>query len=253
MANRSAHATIKGYFYQFDHTIIQLLCAPSPGSIVVTEGIEDVDLKDGNDEVLIQCKYYEGTEYNHSVIKDSVIQMVRHFHQTGCNRSAGQKYRIYGHYSSGQEKLPENIDLDFLRDNFLTKSGKTIGVKRVHDELALDDVSLADFLSRLEIDVCGRSYIEQQQEIERLLLSNIDGCTTDDVNLFFYPLAINIVQGLAIKKDENDRTISKSNFITAISKKDAQTRAKITVTSMLMDRENLPKKSVSMQLNFNAL
>ena len=40
------------------------------------------------------------------------------------------------------------------------------------------------------------------------------------MDLFFYPLAINVVQGLAIKKDENDRTISKSNFITAISKKD---------------------------------
>ena len=56
MTNRSANATIKGYFYQFDHTILRLLAAASQQSSVVIEGIEDVDLDAGDDSALVQCK-----------------------------------------------------------------------------------------------------------------------------------------------------------------------------------------------------
>jgi len=84
MTNRSANATIKGYFYQFDHTILQILQAASGNSSVVIEGIEDVDIEDGDDSVLVQCKYYEGTEYNHSQIKKAVVQMLLHYHKAGC-------------------------------------------------------------------------------------------------------------------------------------------------------------------------
>lgn len=76
MTNRSANATIKGYFYQFDHTIAKLLEATTPQTSVVVEGIEDIDLNNGNENIFIQCKYYEGSEYNHSLIKDAVIQML---------------------------------------------------------------------------------------------------------------------------------------------------------------------------------
>ena len=48
MTNRSATATIKGYFYQFDQTIVRLLEATKHGSITV-EGVEDIDLDDGDE------------------------------------------------------------------------------------------------------------------------------------------------------------------------------------------------------------
>jgi hypothetical protein len=79
MTDRSATATIKGYFYQFDQTIVRLLEASKQASVTV-EGIEDIDLDGGDKSAFVQCKYYEGTEYNHSVIKDAVIHMLRHFH-----------------------------------------------------------------------------------------------------------------------------------------------------------------------------
>lgn len=56
MADRSAHATIKRYFYQFDKTILELLEATSPDFSIVVEGIEDIDLTDGSAESLIQCQ-----------------------------------------------------------------------------------------------------------------------------------------------------------------------------------------------------
>lgn len=48
VTDRSATATIKGYFYQFDQTIVQLLEATKHGSITV-EGVEDIDLDDGDE------------------------------------------------------------------------------------------------------------------------------------------------------------------------------------------------------------
>ena len=53
---REATATIKGYYYQFDLFILELLQLPSDDDRVCLEGIEDVDrIIDGgiND---IQCK-----------------------------------------------------------------------------------------------------------------------------------------------------------------------------------------------------
>jgi hypothetical protein len=64
MSNRSADSTIKGYFYQFDFTILQILNASDNDEITV-EGIEDVDISNINETIAIQCKYYESTEYNH--------------------------------------------------------------------------------------------------------------------------------------------------------------------------------------------
>jgi hypothetical protein len=219
MASRSAHATIKGYFYQFDHTIIQLLSAANADAVVVVEGIEDVDLTDGRDEVLIQCKYYEGTQYNHSVIKDAVIQMVRHFHSNGCKASKSQKYRIYGHYGGGQDKLPDVIDVEFLKQHFLTFSSEKI-ITLVHVDLGLDDTALKIFLSRLEINIFGISYDSQQIEIEKLLISQILECNKEDVRTFFYPLAISKIQSISIESKPKDRTLTKRAFIDAISRKE---------------------------------
>src|SRR3546814_12243601 len=84
--------------------IVRLLESSKHGSVTV-EGIEDIDLNDGSASAFVQCKYYEGTEYNHSAIKQTVIHMLRHFHAAGCPSDQVFKYRLYGHYKSGQHKL----------------------------------------------------------------------------------------------------------------------------------------------------
>ena len=220
MNNRSANATIKGYFYQFDHSIIQLLSAANSDTSVLVEGIEDIDLVDGDDGVLIQCKYHEGTEYNHSAIKNAIIQMIRHFHGNGCKLSQKLKYRIYGHYKEGQDKLPGKIDIGFLKTHFLTFSADN-KTHKVHDELAIDDAHLKKFLSLLEIDVRAKTYDDQQREVEKLFVSQIRDCKMEDVQTFYYPIAIHKIQKLAIQKNEDDRRITKGRFLDEVNKKES--------------------------------
>lgn len=219
MANRSAHATIKGYFYQFDLTIVRLLVATMPQSSVVVEGIEDIDLDDGDNSAFVQCKYYQGSEYNHSVIKDAVIQMLRHFHSTGCRPDQKFRYRVYGHYKGGQQKLPAGFDLDFLKKHFLTYEHK----KTTHEEytdLGVSDAQLASFRNLLDIDLNAPSYDDQQRQIVALLTSQIPGCKAEDAEVFYYPNAINVIQTLAIQADARERKITKAKFVSAVNRKD---------------------------------
>lgn len=219
MSNRSANATIKGYFYQFDHTIVQLLAASSPHASVVVEGIEDIDLDDGDNSLLVQCKYYEGTTYNHSVIKDAVIQMMRHFHSLGCPTSPKFRYRIFGHYKEGQEKLDAGIDLDLLKGSFLTYVHDKVK-HEVHSELGISDAQLNTFCGMLNVNIKAPSYEEQQKQVVKLLVSQISGCKPDDAEIFYYPNAINVIQALAIPANESDRRITKGNFIAAVNRKE---------------------------------
>lgn len=224
MTDRSATATIKGYFYQFDQTITRLLEGSNHASVIV-EGIEDIDLDDGDKSAYVQCKYYEGTEYNHSVIKEAVIHMLRHYHAAGCPRDQVFKYRLYGHYKSGQSKLPLPLTEDFIKANFLTytKDHKDIRGKveyRVHDELGVTGPQLTAFRLLLDIDVNALSYDDQQTKLLQLLQLAIPGSSELDAQVFYYPSAINVIQGLAIQTDESKRKITKERFLREVNRKD---------------------------------
>ena len=68
MSKRSAEATIKGFLYQFDLTILKILKGARLASSVVVEGVEDIDQVFDDHVEYIQCKYYEGSSYNLSLI-----------------------------------------------------------------------------------------------------------------------------------------------------------------------------------------
>ena len=65
MADRTAIDTIRGYFYQFDYSIISLLKLSNGTESILVEGVEDIDITTASETTAIQCKYYEKTEYNH--------------------------------------------------------------------------------------------------------------------------------------------------------------------------------------------
>ena len=54
MKDRNAVSTLKGYFYQFDFSILQLLSLASMTDKVTIEGIEDVDITTIDNKLAIQ-------------------------------------------------------------------------------------------------------------------------------------------------------------------------------------------------------
>lgn len=219
MTDRSAVDTIRGYFYQFDLSILSILRLTSPDDSVEIECTEDVDIRTATDVTATQCKYYAKTEYNHSVIKDAVKHMVSHFKEALAGKKSKVNYAIKGHYASGQEKLDGGIDVSFLKKHFLTYSeGK--GAARVtrshHSKLGLSDADLEEFLKRLTIDVKAKDFDQQYREVLGEIRSLFGG-TPFSAEYFYYNNALSVVRELSIQADAAQRTITKKQFLARVN------------------------------------
>lgn len=219
MADRSAVDTIRGYFYQFDLSILSILQLTSPDDSVEIECTEDIDIRTATDVTATQCKYYAKTEYNHSVIKDAVKYMVSHFKESLAGTKPKVFYSIKGHYASGQEKLDGGIDVGFLKKHFLTYSegkGAAKVTRHHHSELGLSDADLGEFLKRLAIDIRAKEFIEQYCQVLRALQDIFRG-TPFSSEYFYYNNALAVIRELSIKAAPADRTITKKEFLARIN------------------------------------
>lgn len=217
MATRDAVSTIRGYFYQFDYSILQVLRLENDTDTICVEGIEDVDINDENNIILHQCKCYEGTEYNHSEIKDALEWMLKHFSD---NKDSEYKYYLYGVYKSGQDKLPQVIDVDFAKKNFFTKKHRDAPTDYLYQKLSLSDDDIALFLQKLEININAVG-LEAQEKAARDELCKGIGCKPQEIEPY-YCNALSIIRRLATQNNCSDRTISRSQFIQEVKKVDNQ-------------------------------
>lgn len=228
MTDRSAIDTIVGYFYQFDKTILDLLESDNNQTIVV-EGIEDIDLINADETTAVQCKYYEKTEYNHSVIKKPLMLMLKHYAGLLKSGSPIIKYHLFGHYKSGQEKLSLPLSNDYLKTNFLTytknesividekKTTKRV-THKLYEELGLSDENLSDFINLLTIDINAPSFENQLNEILNKLCEHFS-CDIFEAENFYYNSGLKVIKDLSIKQDVANRRITKLTFLRDINTK----------------------------------
>lgn len=218
MTDRSAVDTIRGYFYQFDLSILSILQLTSPDESIEIECIEDIDIRTATEVTATQCKYYEKTEYNHSVIKNAVKHMLSHFKETLEGTKSKVLYSIKGHYFSGQDKLAAHIGVDFLKEHFLTYSegkGTAKVTRHHHSELGLSDSELEEFLKRLTIDVRAKGFDDQYQQVLDLL-QNICKASAFSSEYFYYNNALAAIRALSIQAEPADRTITQREFLAKI-------------------------------------
>ncbi|VTR43556.1 DUF4297 family anti-phage-associated protein [Sphingobacterium thalpophilum] len=221
MADRSAIDTIKGYFYQFDYTILSLLKLSQDTDAITIEGIEDIDISTATEESAIQCKYYSKTEYNHSVIAEPIRWMLSHFAEYKKGKAPEIKYILRGHYKSGHDKLSLPINTQFLKTHFLTYNRTVKEVKKTfehHNILGLTDTDLQEFIKVLEIDINAEDFENQYKEIVQLLKSYYS-CSEFTAEHFFYNNALRAVKELSIKKSLKSRRVNKADFFQLIDKR----------------------------------
>jgi len=215
---RTATNTIKGYLYQFDYSIKQILELESKADTILIEGIEDIDINTTTETMAIQCKYYEKTEYNHSVIAKPIRLMLSHYKKLKDNSKPFLNYMIYGKYKSGQEKLILPLNHKYLIKHFLTYT-KDKKRKYHHTELGLSENDLDNFILLLKVDVNAEEYKEQHQSIINLLKDNF-ACTEIEAEEYYYNNALKIICNLAIKDKASNRKISKCDLLKQIDKKE---------------------------------
>jgi hypothetical protein len=98
---READYTIKGFIYQFNKTLEQVLSEPSGTEITVEGIIEDIDVVSAELTKAIQCKYHETKEkYKLSDISKPILQMLVHY---ANNKDKDIQYILYAHFSDETE------------------------------------------------------------------------------------------------------------------------------------------------------
>lgn len=93
---------IKGFIYQIDKTILEIL--NNPNSEVNFEQIQDINFKD----IVIQVKHKEQAKYSDSLVKKPIIQLFDLFQQDQTKH-----YHLYAYFSDKEEET-KNLTLDEL-------------------------------------------------------------------------------------------------------------------------------------------
>ena len=207
MSLRAANATIKGYYYQFNLSILKILNLQNDEDFIIVEGIEDIDVNVASEKEAIQCKYLSAKKVTNSIIREPIILMIDHF----LLSSERINYTLYAYFEEENNDI-YSIDLKLLKEILVFKEyGKNI----IYYELkSITDEMLSEFLSQFKF-ILGKEFNIQHNEIIKKLENKFQ-CTTFEADFHFYNNALRIILDKAISKPESDRKISKKDFFSKI-------------------------------------
>jgi len=223
MSNRSAEHSIQGFLYQFDKAIWEIL---NNGEATI-EGIEDVDVKDieTGELTAIQCKYHSTKKYNPSEIKKPVIKFLEHFAKTkqpNTKAKVVDKYYLYAHFDSGHGDYTEFQGIQELKEFTETqKRDKNKTKVKPYEDLSLSDNDLQEFLDKVVIDINAKNLNEQQKEIVEKFNQEFGEnkkLSKEEIE-YYYNNAFKFIGNKSIQPNENDRKVTKQDFLDYIDKK----------------------------------
>jgi len=195
--NRSAHAAIAGFDYQFDNTVLAILNA-SPNSHIDIEGIEDFDVHELTVDTAVQVKYFEAGRYSSpKSLRDPIALMLDHF-KTGAN----WQYVLHVYFGDFNN-MPKSLSLQEMK-NCLTK---TVQATQEVVELfeGLDDNQLQDFCDRLSIRP-GVSFADQEAKVVSSLAAQLR-CSSEEVEAIYLAKAREFVHVRARSPDASVRRV----------------------------------------------
>jgi hypothetical protein len=213
MTDRSAVATIKGYLYQFDKTILEILRLDDEGYVTV-EGLEDVDVTTMAGTTAIQCKYYAAQKYSPAGARVAVIAMLDDFLERDATTSYVDYY-LYGYFND-VSKMPDALDLEYLQKMLRWKTRKPSAERDYQVENNISDDQLQRFLTHFRMQ-SGASFEEQQDSVMKAVQKAYD-CSREEAELHFYSNALHKVLILASEMNVATRVISKAQFMSDTKK-----------------------------------
>jgi hypothetical protein len=208
LPNRAANAAIKGYLYQFDRTIIEVLKAPS-GTTITVEGIEDIDIEHATDTEAVQCKYLEASKFSFAKIRAAIIPMLQ-----SSRVDSRLRYRLYIYCGEGD--APSAMTLDELKQCLTSRSRS--GEVTCH-YTGISDKELESFAGRLTI-VEGEEFETNRAIVHAMIQSELH-CAAEDSTDLYYGNALAAINDLAIIADVSMRKVTKAELVKKINTKEA--------------------------------
>lgn len=239
----AADSTIKGFLYQFNKSLFEILECDNQDIVTVEGMIEDIDILNDDKITAIQCKYHESSSFSISNLMNPFLEL---FVEYCKNREIGRnvKYILYEYFPDNDSLLLDNIknsigktenkdtilkylsklykisDLSVL--NLIEKPKKTQNDKNIIINYILNNRNNLEFKYKIEDFWDNFEYV-QADKFEDLKNSVIEkmGCIfpKDEVEYLYYPNAISMIAEVSSNSDEKQRQIIKSNFFTELEKK----------------------------------
>ncbi|MGO9864188.1 MAG: hypothetical protein ACLPLR_11310 [Terriglobales bacterium] len=201
--SRVADFTIKGFLYQFNKTLLEILKSQNDSLITVEGIVEDVEVAAMGAMTAIQCKYHEATAFTPSSIFRPVLQMMDHFH---ANPEANVRYILFAHYPSMKEAPQPSVLKTYLQNALDSKKkdlGKLAAVLR-------GKVNLDGFLARFTLEP-GPKFEDLVAQVCAAFKEN--GIPEGDIDTLAYPNAVNMIAELSVKHDPTKRQTTNKTFI----------------------------------------
>lgn len=212
---REATASIRGYFYQLDAALLEILNAGLDESVVI-EGIEDFDRYTDEGVIYGQVKYYAEQNLTDSVLRDPLHKLFVHFHGLEEAQRAGRKYLLYGHFSEVKIDIGElSVErfksvMEYRKEVKADDGTKSYEKKSFLDGMAAPDGLIEAFCKSFSIQISTEFYEHRNLVIEAIRKNqNVSGFEAEG---FHYPMAFDYIATLATKKDHNDRQVTRRDL-----------------------------------------
>lgn len=243
---RQADSTIKGYLYQFNKSISEILLAADDTSITLEGVIEDIDLHSPSDTTTIQCKYHEDGKYQISSVATPILEMLCHYCESAY---LGQSvsYVLYAYYAENTDEVTMTAFSEFLKSTkdkdilckyfhriytipdakILSIANKQKKNKKEKDELVnYYKVNRTSLTMRVDISdfwnvftyVKAKQFDDLQEEVVQQLETFADRDTVDSL---YYPNAFSYIASVSTRSSPQERTITKRDLLSFLKEQKA--------------------------------
>lgn len=200
---RTADYTIKGFLYQFNKTVLEILRADDSATVNIEGVIEDVEVVTPTTTIGIQCKYHEASSgFTASAIFKPLLQMLVHF---SANPTDKIKYVLFA-YFPGAENKSRTVGKDECE---AARSSQDKSLKKYIDKIS-STTNIDEFLKKFTMEF-GPCYDKLVTQVTSAFEDN--GIPNGEIETIAYPNAIHIVGEISIQHDADKRNITRKQFL----------------------------------------
>jgi len=187
---------IKGFEFQIDKTLQEVLTATSSQSVVRLEQIQDID----TDDFVMQVKYKEASKFNPSVVRKPIVQLMEEY-----SSDPSKDYILYCYFENNNG-YSEDIDSELL--------DKILGVKKKDFAVTLKSGFLNKFQLRFSPE------FQSQYESVLQLLQELSFCSSVDEAQYYYSILVDYLRKKVINNPPSEitsRQVTKDEILTYLN------------------------------------
>nr|WP_294490293.1 hypothetical protein [uncultured Anaerosporobacter sp.] len=191
---------IKGFLYQFDKGIIELLSVGESQEIFI-EHTQDINYQN----YVLQIKHKETSKYSNSKIREPIIKLLEIY-----SNDTSKKFCLYAYF---KDKAPAKISYSTIEDlkKVLQYQDKD-KTEKLYEKY--NDKVLLGFIKNFEL-IFSEDYTKQFKKTVELISEKWD--IDDEVAVIYHSLIRNYLMNLAIKPDKSERFVTCRQLQTYIS------------------------------------